>query len=133
MFSDITHRFGIVEKNFERAQAFFGASLKGKPLEEWRDICTVGERRIQEMDRLAANLNREREIQDEVRQLLDRRLKMENERRELGMKEAERASRLERAGTALRQLEERAEMLRRVDALDEDATQIGRASCRERV
>lgn len=120
MFSDITHRFGIVEKNFERAQAFFGASLKGKPLEEWRDICTVGERRIQEMDRLAANLNREREIQDEVRQLLDRRLKMENERRELGMKEAERASRLERAGTALRQLEERAEMLRRVDALDED-------------
>ena len=47
-------------------------------------------------------------------------LKMENERRELGMKEAERASRLERAGTALRQLEERAEMLRRVDALDED-------------
>ena len=61
MFSDITHRFGIVEKNFERAQAFFGTSLKGKPLEEWREICTVGERRIQEMDRLAANLSRERE------------------------------------------------------------------------
>ena len=120
MFSDITHRFGIVEKNFERAQAFFGTSLKGKPLEEWREICTVGERRIQEMDRLAANLSREREIQDEVRQLLDLRLRMENERRELGMKEAERTSRIEMAEAALRQLEERAEMLRRVDALDED-------------
>lgn len=120
MFSDITHRFGIVEKNFERAQAFFGASLKGKPMEEWREICTVGERRIQEMDRLAANLNREREIQEEVRQLLDRRLRMENERRELGMKEAERTSQIERAGAALRQLKERAEMLRRVDALDEN-------------
>ena len=120
MFSDITHRFGIVEKNFERAQAFFGASLKGKPMEEWREICTVGERRIQEMDRLAANLNREREIQDEVRQLLDRRLRMESERRELGMRDTERTSRIERAEAALRQLEERAEMLRRVDALDED-------------
>ena len=120
MFSDITHRFGIVEKNFERAQAFFGASLKGKPMEEWREICTVGERRIQEMDRLAANLNREREIQEEVRQLLDRRLKMENERRELGIKETERAARIERAQAALRPLEKRLEMLRRVDALDED-------------
>ena len=89
-------------------------------MEEWREICTVGERRIQEMDRLAANLNREREIQDEVRQLLDRRLRMESERRELGMRDTERTSRIERAEAALRQLEERAEMLRRVDALDED-------------
>ena len=65
-------------------------------MEEWREICTVGERRIQEMDRLAANLNREREIQDEVRQLLDRRLRMESKRRELGMRDTERTSSLTR-------------------------------------
>ena len=68
------------------------------------------------MDRLAANLNREREIQEEVRQLLDRRLKMENERRELGIKETKQTARIERAQAALRPLEKRLEMLRRVDA-----------------
>ena len=92
MFSDISHRFGVVEKNFERAQAFFGGSLKGKPLEEWREICSFNERRLQDMERLGEDLHRERKVQDEMRQLLDRRLKMEGKKRELGMKEAEQAS-----------------------------------------
>ena len=124
MFSDISHRFGIVEKNFERAQAFFGGSLKGKPLEEWREICSFNERRLQDMERLGEALHREREVQDEMRHLLDRRLKMEGEKRELGMKEAEQAARIERAEEALRQLERRVELMRRVDALGDDVRQL---------
>lgn len=117
MFSDISHRFGVVEKNFERAQAFFGGSLKGKPLEEWRDICSRSEKRLQDMDRLAKDLYREREIQEDMRQLLDRRLKMETEQRELNIKEAEQSARIERAEEAQRQLERRVELLQRVDAM----------------
>ncbi len=119
MFSDMSHRFGVVEKNFERAQAFFGASLKGKSLEEWRESCSSSERRLRDMDRLAANLHRERELRDEMRELLDRRLKMELERRELGMREAEQAGRIERGEAGLQQLEKRVELLRRVDEMGE--------------
>ena len=119
MFSDISHRFGVVEKNFERAQAFFGGTLKGKPMDEWRGICSHNEKRIQEMDRLAADLYRERDIQEEMRQLLDRRLKMESEQRELGMKEADRAARVERMEEARHQLERRVELLQRIDSMDD--------------
>lgn len=124
MFSDVTHRFGIVEKNYERAQAFFGGSLKGKPIEEWREICTVNERRLQDVEYLMEALHREREVQDEMRQLLDRRLKLENTQRELGMKEADQAARIDRGEETLRQLEHRVELLRRVEAMGDDARQL---------
>ena len=50
MFSEVSHRYSVIEKNYARARAFYESTLKGKSISEWREICERDIKRLAELD-----------------------------------------------------------------------------------
>lgn len=118
LFSDAAHRSVAVEKGHERAQAALAACLKGKSMEEWRALHARSLRRREELDELGRMSAEERELQDGLRELQERRLKLQHEAHELRLKDAEGTGRLDEMMADVEGLEKRVALLRRLEDLD---------------
>ena len=73
MFSDISHRFAIAEKDCERAQSLFEAALKGKTLTEWRGIHEQAIHKLESIEDLSKKFSGEQELREREKSLQDRR------------------------------------------------------------
>ena len=118
MFSDAAHRFTVVEKNCERARAFFESSLKGKSLEEWRALCTQLGERIGALDEMAGRFADEQELQGRLHALQERRLRLLEESRDLNIRDVEQSGRLGELEAEAGRLQRRVELLDRIADLE---------------
>ena len=117
MFSDVAHRFTVVEKNYQRAQTFYESSLKGKSLEEWRSSCDELVRRLEELERLTSRFREEQELQERLQGLQARRLRMQQETRELNIQDATQSGKAEALQEEVQKLEGRVRLLQGMEEL----------------
>lgn len=117
MFSDVAHRFTVVEKNYQRAQTFYESSLKGKSLEEWRSACNELVRRLEELERLTSHFREEQELQERLQGLQARRLRMQQETRELNIQDATQSGKAEALQEEVQKLEGRVRLLQGMEEL----------------
>ena len=117
MFSDVAHRFTVVEKNYQRAQTFYESSLKGKSLEEWRSACDQLVRRLEELEHLASRFREEQELQERLQELQARRLRMQQETRELNIRDVAQSGKAEALQEEIQKLEGRVRLLQGMEDL----------------
>ena len=118
MFSDVSHKFNVVEKNYERAQSFYESSLKGKSIPEWREICAGSLQRLEDLDRLASRFREEEELHGKLKGVQDRRLRIRQETRELNIRDVEQAGKIEELQGEIGKLERRVSLLQKMEDLD---------------
>ena len=118
MFSDVTHRFAVIEKNYTRARAFYESTLKGKSISEWRGICEKSIKRLAELDELYRKFQEVRELEDKLRNLQDTRLKIQQETRSLNIRDVEQSGKIHELQEEVAKLEKRVALLRRIEDLD---------------
>lgn len=117
MFSDVAHRFTVVEKNYQRAQTFYESSLKGKSLEEWRSSCDQLVRRLEELEHLTSRFREEQELQERLQELQARRLRMQQETRELNIRDVAQSGKAEALQEEIQKLEGRVRLLQGMEDL----------------
>ena len=118
LFSDVTHRFAVIEKNYARARAFYESTLKGKSISEWREICDKSTKRLEELDELYKKYQQVRELEDKLRTLQDSRLKIQQETRSLNIRDVEQSGKIHELQEEVAKLEKRVALLSRIEDLD---------------
>lgn len=118
MFADVERKFTVVEKNYEQARVLFEASLKGKSIAEWRNECSRHVKKLEELDALSKHFSDEAELQEKLRGIQENRLKMQQESRNLNLREVEQTGKLHDLENEVQRLEKRASLLRRIEDLD---------------
>lgn len=118
MFSDVEHKFAVVEKNYEQARTLLDAALKGRSLGEWRAECERYSEKLEELNALSKSFLDERELQDKLRGIQEKRLKMQQESRSLNIREIEQAGKINELENEVQKLEKRVALLNRIEDLD---------------
>ncbi len=118
MFSDVTHRFAVIEKNYTRARAFYESTLKGKSISEWREICEKSIKRLAALDELYRKFQEVRGLEDKLRNLQDTRLKIQQETRSLNIRDVEQSGKIHELQEEVAKLEKRVALLQRIQDLD---------------
>ena len=118
MFSDVNHRYAVIEKNFTRARAFFEGTLKGKTITEWREICDKNIKRLAELDELYKRFQEVRSLEEKLKHFQDIRLRIQQETRTLNIRDVEQSGKLHELQLEAERLEKRAALLRRIEDLD---------------
>ena len=118
MFSDISHRFSIAEKDHERAQSFLESTLKGKTLSEWRGMNEQALLKLEAIEELSKKFREEQELRDRMRAFQERRRKTQQESRDLDIRDAAEMGKIEELQSEVQKLERRVSLLRRIEDLD---------------
>ena len=118
MFSDVNHRYSVIEKNYVRSRAFFESTLKGKTINEWREICDKSTRKLSELDELYKNFQEVRSLEERLKNFQDIRLRIQQETRTLNIRDVEQSGKLHELQQEAERLEKRAALLHRIEDLD---------------
>lgn len=118
MFSDVNHRYAVIDKNYARARAFFEGTLKGKSITEWREICDRCNKKLSDLDELYKKFQAVRSLEDKLKQFQDIRLRIQQETRTLNIREIEQSGKIHELQQEAERLEKRAALLRRIEDLD---------------
>lgn len=118
LFSDVTHRFAVIEKNYARARAFYESTLKGKSISEWREICDKSIKRLTELDELYKKFQEARDLEERLRNLQDTRLRIQQETRSLNIRDVEQSGKIYELQEEVEKLEKRVALLHRIEDLD---------------
>ncbi len=118
LFSDVNHRYAVIEKNYTRARAFYEGTLKGKSITEWREICDKSIRKLAELDELYRKFQEVRSLEEKLKQFQDIRLRIQQETRTLNIRDVEQSGRIHELQQEAERLEKRAALLRRIEDLD---------------
>ncbi|MBQ7193602.1 MAG: hypothetical protein IJR98_04460 [Synergistaceae bacterium] len=118
IFSDVNHRFSVIEKNYARARAFFESTLKGKTIREWREICDKSTRKVSELDELYKKFQEVKSLEDRLKNFQDIRLRIQQETRTLNIRDVEQSGKLHELQQEAERLEKRAALLHRIEDLD---------------
>ncbi|MBQ9575081.1 MAG: hypothetical protein IJR27_07380 [Synergistaceae bacterium] len=118
MFSDANHRYAVIEKNYVRARAFYEASLKGKSIAEWREVCSKCTKRLSDLDELYRKFQEVKSIEERLKTFQDIRLRIQQETRSLNIRDVEQSGRIQELQQEAERLEKRAALLRRIEDLD---------------
>ena len=118
MFSDVNHRYAVIDKNYARARAFFEGTLKGKSITEWRDICAKCEKKLSDLDELYKKFQAVRSLEDRLKSFQDIRLRIQQETRTLNIRDIEQSGKIHELQQEAERLEKRAALLRRIEDLD---------------
>ncbi|MBQ6002116.1 MAG: hypothetical protein IJL18_04610, partial [Synergistaceae bacterium] len=118
MFSDVNHRYAVIEKNYVRARAFYEGTLKGKSITEWREICTKCDKKLSDLDELYKKFQEVRNLEDRLKSFQDIRLRIQQETRTLNIRDIEQSGKIHELQQEAERLEKRAALLRRIEDLD---------------
>ena len=118
MFSDVNHRYAVIEKNYARARAFFESTLKGKTIREWREICDKSIKKLADLDELYRKFQEVRSLEEKLKQFQDIRLRIQQETRTLNIRDVEQSGKIHELQQEVERLEKRASLLRRIEDLD---------------
>ena len=118
MFSDVNHRYAVIDKNYARARAFFEGTLKGKSITEWREICDRCNKKLSDLDELYKKFQAVRSLEDKLKQFQDIRLRIQQETRTLNIRDIEQSGKIHELQQEAERLEKRAALLRRIEDLD---------------
>ena len=118
LFSDVTHRFAVMEKNYTRARAFYESTLKGKSISEWREICEKNIRMLASLDELYKKFQELRDLEDKLRNLQDMRLKIQQETRSLNIRDVKQSGKINELQEEVARLERRVALLQRIEDIE---------------
>ena len=118
MFSDINHRYAVMEKKYVRSRAFYEGTLKGKTITEWREICDKSIKKLADLDDLYKKFQDVRTLEDRLKQFQDIRLRIQQETRSLNIRDVEQSGRIYELQQEAARLEKRAALLHRIEDLD---------------
>ena len=105
MFSDVTHRFSVMEKNFVRAKAFYESTLKGKSISEWQAICDKNTQKLAELDDLYGKFQKMKSLEEKLKNYQDMKLKIQQEKRSLNILDVEQSGKIHELQTESEKLE----------------------------
>ncbi|MBR0257530.1 MAG: hypothetical protein IJQ58_07320, partial [Synergistaceae bacterium] len=118
MFSDVNHRYAVIEKNYARARAFYESTVRGKTIAEWLEICDARVKKLAELDELYKKFQEVRDLEERLRGFQDIRLRIQQETRSLNIRDVEQSGRMHELQQKAEHLEKRAALLRRIEDLD---------------
>ncbi len=118
LFSDVSHRFSVLEKNFARARTFFESTLKGKSIREWREICDKNTKRLAELDMLYRKFQEVKELEEKLKTLQDTKLKIQQETRNINLRDVEQAGKIHELQHEAERLEKRVALLNKINDLE---------------
>ena len=118
LYSDVTHRFAVIEKNYVRARSFYESTLKGKSITEWREICEKSIARLTELDELYKKFQEVKALEDQLKNLQDIKLRMQQETRSLNIRDVEQSGKINELQAEAAKLEKRVALLHRIEDLD---------------
>lgn len=118
MFSDVNHRYAVLEKNYARSKVFFESTLKGKTINEWREICDKSLKKLSELDELYEKFQKVRSLEEQLKTFQDIRLRIQQETRTLNIQDVEQAAWLHELEQEVARLEKRSALLHRIDDLE---------------
>ena len=116
--SDINHSLAVHEKIYVRARAFFESSLKGRPIIEWREICDKNIKRLEELDELYKKYQTVRDLEEKVKNLQDSKTRIQQETRNLNIKDVEQAVKIQELQNEVEKLEKRSTLLKRIQDIE---------------
>ena len=118
LFSDVTHRFSVLEKNFIRARAFYESTLKGKSISEWREICDKSTKKLSDLDELYKNFQDVKSLEDQQKNLQDMKLSIQKETRTLNILDVENLGKIHELQEETKKLEKRVKLMQKIGDLD---------------
>ena len=89
LFSEVSNRYAVLEKQHAKAQAFFDTSLKGKSIAEWQRLCDVNIKRLTDLDEIYGKFQDLAALENQLKALQDAKLKLQQDVRNLNLKESE--------------------------------------------
>ncbi len=118
LFSEVMHKYSVIEKSYARARAFYESTLKGKTIREWREICEECTKRLDELDELYRKFQETQSLQDKLKNIRDIRLRIQQETRSLNIRDVEQAGKIHELQMEVSKLERRVALLHRIQDLD---------------
>ena len=118
LFSDVNHRYAVLEKNFTRARAFYESTLKGKSISEWREICDKNTKKLTELDELYSKLAEAKSLEERLKNFQDMKLRIQQETRSLNIKDVEQSGKIHELQELAEKLEKRVELLNRIKDIE---------------
>ena len=118
LYSDVNHRFAVIEKNYVRARSFYESTLKGKTIAEWREVCEQSVTRLSELDELYKKFQNVKDLEDQLKNLQDIKLRIQQETRSLNIRDIEQAGKINELQAEAAKLEKRVALLHRIEDLD---------------
>ena len=118
LFSDVMNRFVLIDKNYAKAKAFYESTLKGRSIQEWQDICEKNIARLSELDELYKKFQDLKVLEDRLKNFQETRLRIQQETRNLNIKDVEQSGRINELQDEVSRLERRVALLRRIEDLD---------------
>lgn len=118
LFSEVNNRYSVIEKSYARARAFYEGTLKGRTIREWREICEQCIKRLDELDELYRKFQEEKTLQDKLKNFQEIRLRIQQETRNLNIRDVEQAGRIHELQSEVSRLERRVALLHRIQDLD---------------
>lgn len=118
LYSDVMQRFELIEKNFSRARSFYESTLKGRTIPEWREICEKNIKKLAELDELYRKFQEAKSLEERLRNSQEIKLRIQQETRNLNLRDVEQSSRLHELQAESEKLEKRVSLLRRIEDLD---------------
>ena len=118
LFSDVMDRFAVIDKNYARAKAFYESTLKGRSIQEWNEICERNITKLADLDELYKKFQALKALEDKLKNFQEIRLRIQQETRNLNIKDVEQSGRINELQDEVSKLERRVALLRRIEDLD---------------
>ena len=118
MFSEINHRYSVIEKTYARARAFYESTLKGKSIPEWRSICSKNITRLADLDALYKKFQELRDLEAKLKNLQDSKTRLQQETRNLNIRDVEQSGKINELQEEAERLKKRVELLHRIEDID---------------
>ena len=118
LFSEVSTRYTVIEKQHAKARAFYELSLKGKSIDEWRRLCDENAQRLISLDDIYTKFQELAALEGQLKGFQDTKLKLQQDTRNLSLKESEQLS-------AINSLDEDIAELRKILGLLERIGDLG--------
>lgn len=116
--ADLNYALAVREKVFVKARAFFESSLKGKSITEWREICDKNIKRLEALDKLYKKFQDVRDLEDKIKNIQDSKNRIQQEIRNLSLRDVEQSGRINELQNEAAKLEKRSELLKRIQDIE---------------
>ena len=116
--AELNHSLAVREKIFVKARAFFESSLKGKSITEWREICDKNIKRLEALDELYKKFQAVRDFEDKVKNFQDVKTRIQQETRNLSLRDVEQLGRINELQNEAAKLEKRSALLKRIQDIE---------------
>ena len=89
LFSEVSTRYSVVEKQQAKARSFFESSQKGKSIAEWQRLCDENTRRLADLDVIYGKFQELAGLESQMKAQQEAKQKLQQDVRNLGLKESE--------------------------------------------